>query len=816
MRRPNVYLFIGFVVLISVATRAAHFTTAVQQGTSANWLQPIWQPGPVSPTAGNTYECVAGGNPTRIRPPASGSGDPVVGVKTFPGNSLQLNAATEIRCKGFSGTTGNIMDFPGVGGNPGLILNGGTLDHGDNGPIYGVTGVVLVQADSSITCGDSQADNTRGWLVGAEIRGGANIAITKNFADGSPAVELTATNSPFTGNWIVNGGIFKATGSNSLGSGGVTLNPGVAGSVFEPMYDVVSAGALVISSGNTIMRLHQNCRYASLMIDELSLDPGDYDAALLISLYPAHFPADSSGMITVGPPPAPQPPANVTAASGDAIVNLSWSSSFLATGYNIYRSIVSGSGYAVLGTTGNTTFQDTTVVNGLTYYYVITATNITGESANSVEVVGRPSVVVTGLTAVGGTNQITLAWDAYTGATSYNVKRADNTGGPYTAIASSVSGTSYVDTTAQPGRTYFYVVTANLLVGETLNSAEAFALTAPPAPTVTVTMFGTNALRIGIVTSNTAITQYSIEVSPDGTTFSPLGTIAGNVSHVIVSNLTAHITNYARVQGQNATGFSPYSTVASGTTAPEGSVSVNFAAGPLNSAGNPVAPVPPGYAQDIGLPYGDQGNGFFYGWYRDGNPVDIQADGRYRQNAAAPDLRYDTFMHLIKAVPPAYWEIMVPNGDYCVHIVAGDPNNPDSVFQFDVEGVLTPTVTPNGPGSVFGLFADFTVGAAVADGLLTIRSGPDSQTLENNNKIAFVDIYPATRPTLSITKIAEGTRLQFATENGCSYVVEYQDVLDATAPWIALQSVVGNGAVQTVVDPGTSPTRFYRIRLGMP
>ena len=229
---------------------------------------------------------------------------------------------------------------------------------------------------------------------------------------------------------------------------------------------------------------------------------------------------------------------------------------------------------------------------------------------------------------------------------------------------------------------------------------------------------------------------------------------------------------------------------------------------------NPPAPIPPGYAQDVGLPYGDRGNGFSYGWYRSGAPVDIQADGRYRQAANSPDLRYDTFMHLIKAIPPADWEIMVPNGDYCVHIVAGDPANTDSVFQFDVEGVLTPTVTPNGPGSVFGNFADFTVGAAVTDGLLTIKSGPNSQTTANNNKIAFVDIYPATRPTLSIEKITGGTRLQFASENGCSYVIEYQDVLDSTAPWTTLQSVAGNGAMQTVVDPGTAAARFYRIRLG--
>src|SRR5437867_7109693 len=123
--------FVGRTVLTTVALllwaatiSAANLTTAVQQGTAANWLAAIWQPGPVGPTAGNTYECIAGGGPTRVRNPASGSGDPVIGVKTFPGDSLQLDAVSEIRAKGI----GNTINFPGIGGAPGLIFNGGNID----------------------------------------------------------------------------------------------------------------------------------------------------------------------------------------------------------------------------------------------------------------------------------------------------------------------------------------------------------------------------------------------------------------------------------------------------------------------------------------------------------------------------------------------------------------------------------------------------------------------------------------------------------------------------------------------------------------
>src|SRR5688572_14752394 len=48
----------------------------------------------------------------------------------------------------------------------------------------------------------------------------------------------------------------------------------------------------------------------------------------------------------------------------------------------------------------------------------------------------------------------------------------------------------------------------------------------------------------------------------------------------------------------------------------ESAIFINFAAGAGNSAGNPIAPVPAGYMQDIGEVFGYRGNGFNYGWNR--------------------------------------------------------------------------------------------------------------------------------------------------------------------------------------------------------
>jgi autotransporter-associated beta strand protein len=84
-----------------------------------------------------------------------------------------------------------------------------------------------------------------------------------------------------------------------------------------------------------------------------------------------------------------------------------------------------------------------------------------------------------GLTAMAGNAQVALNWGASAGATSYNVKRATVSGGPYTIIANPTT-TSYTDTSVASGTTYYYVVSTINTGGEGLNSGEvsAYVLTA--------------------------------------------------------------------------------------------------------------------------------------------------------------------------------------------------------------------------------------------------------------------------------------------------------------------------------------------------
>jgi hypothetical protein len=189
---------------------------------------------------------------------------------------------------------------------------------------------------------------------------------------------------------------------------------------------------------------------------------------------------------------APSAPAGLTATAGNTQVVLSWTASSGATGYYVKRSTSSGSETQIAAPT-STNFTDTTVTNGTKYYYVVSAYNSYGQSANSVEVSATPTAPATppgaptGLTATAGNMQVTLSWSASAGATGYYVKRSVTSGGE-TQIASPTSA-NFTDTGLTNGTKYYYVVSAYNSYGPSANSAEVNAMpSASSSPDVTITI----------------------------------------------------------------------------------------------------------------------------------------------------------------------------------------------------------------------------------------------------------------------------------------------------------------------------------------
>ena len=137
--------------------------------------------------------------------------------------------------------------------------------------------------------------------------------------------------------------------------------------------------------------------------------------------------------------------------------------------------------------------------------------------------------------------------------------------------------------------------------------------------------------------------------------------------------------------------------------------------------------IPSGYVADTGAAYANRSNGFIYGWN-----ANIAANALDRNNTS--DQRIETLIQT-QAGGSFTWEISVPNGKYAVHVVAGDPSATNSVYKFNVEGVLV----VNGAPTASRKWIDGTAVVTVTDGRLTLANSSGA----SNNKLCYIDITAA-------------------------------------------------------------------------
>ena len=88
----------------------------------------------------------------------------------------------------------------------------------------------------------------------------------------------------------------------------------------------------------------------------------------------------------------PDAPTGLSATAGGTQVVLSWSASAGATNYNVKFSTTNGGPYTTIASTATTTYTNTGLANGTTYYYVVSAANSFGESSNSVQISATTTV----------------------------------------------------------------------------------------------------------------------------------------------------------------------------------------------------------------------------------------------------------------------------------------------------------------------------------------------------------------------------------------------------------------------------------------
>ncbi len=124
----------------------------------------------------------------------------------------------------------------------------------------------------------------------------------------------------------------------------------------------------------------------------------------------------------------PSAPTGLTATAGNQQVSLTWGAVSGASSYNVKRATANGGPYTTAGSPSTNSYNDTAVTNGTTYYYVVSAVNSYGESANSSQASATPVASVSQ-----ACNQLLNSlWGASARTTNYPLKRPIGRSGGYT------------------------------------------------------------------------------------------------------------------------------------------------------------------------------------------------------------------------------------------------------------------------------------------------------------------------------------------------------------------------------------------------
>ena len=270
-----------------------------------------------------------------------------------------------------------------------------------------------------------------------------------------------------------------------------------------------------------------------------------------------------------GPPTVPGAPTLNSATAGNGTVALGWSAPASdggspITGYVVNRGTTSGGETQLVQLGVQTTYTDTTAVNGTTYYYTVQAKNTVGTGSASAERSATPAAAdhVPGApalnSATAGNGNVALGWsapasDGGSPITGYVVNRGTTSGGETQLVLLGVQ-TSYTDTTAVNGTTYYYTVQARNIVGTGVASGERSATPSGPPPpgirfvqtigTATLSKAGNTSLTISVPAGGVAAGD-SVIVSVTAGTFG--GAVACSDTKGNVYSVDADVTSVGRL-----------------------------------------------------------------------------------------------------------------------------------------------------------------------------------------------------------------------------------------------------------------------------
>lgn len=502
---------------------------------------------------------------------------------------------------------------------------------------------------------------------------------------------------------------------------------------------------------------------------------------------------------------SPDAPLALVATMDDRQLRLTWNAPPATGGepltqYRIFRSTVSGAETLLDSIGTNTSYVAAGLVNGQTYYFMVSAVTSFGEGARSLEASQHPAAppsAPTSLLATRGNGQVTLTWalpatnngdpvsgySIYSGAASGGESLLDSIG----------ANTSYVVTGLTNGQTYFFQVAASNAAGLGARAAEVRAVpaTTPSSPQGLVVTRGDHQLSLSwnppSSTGGDPLTGYVILVGASSGTETLRDTIGTNTSYVI-AGLANGVRQFVQVAALNSVGQGVSSSESSGVPA-----GVPFP---------PVAPTATRADRQVTLAWnastdnnGDSITG--YAVYVDN--VRRDSIGLNRSYVVAGLTNGQTYAFSISALngvgegalsvatnakpattPTAARSLTASRGDHLVHLSWLAPLNDggESVTQYRIMNTATgyvDTIGANTSYDVTGLTNGFNYSFQVVSGTI-VGNGPASNTANATpSGLPFA-------PTLSATPAAASIALSWTTPEANGAPITNYGIYLSTSP----------------------------------
>ncbi|MDR1326474.1 MAG: fibronectin type III domain-containing protein [Treponema sp.] len=271
-------------------------------------------------------------------------------------------------------------------------------------------------------------------------------------------------------------------------------------------------------------------------------------------------------------------PAEVSATEdSSSSITLSWGAVSGAYSYYIYRSASEQETYDQVTPTYTTSYTDTGLSSGTTYYYKVRACSSSSEYGDESSPVSATTLVAIPASpssvsaSAGSSSAITVTWGSVTGATEYNIYRDSSSSGTYTLVVGTSASTSYADNGLAASTTYYYKVAATNSAGEGQRSSYTSATTLfGGAPTgLSATAVSSGSITLSWNTMNGASRYYIYRSASEQGTYTQVAYTAtdSGITSYSDTGLSSGTTYYYKVRGRDSSSaYGDYSLPVSATT----------------------------------------------------------------------------------------------------------------------------------------------------------------------------------------------------------------------------------------------------------